>query len=924
MSKELTKKNNKRIIIVLTFMFLALLIGYIFFRGKYLEILEIGAEYTGIFWQNIKYTAIAFGINFVILFLLMYFTNLRIKKGLKAFFEDDKKPMPKLVNKSIAFITSILISTFTTNIMLKKLMLCFNSAYFEITDPIFGYDISYFMFQKPFIEFMLIYVLLLIIGLTIYTALYYIISFNIFFDGVSREILKNSHFTKQLISHIVIVVILLAILTYLGIQDMGLDKFLTLKDGTAYSIYGSGFIDVTIKLWGYKILTIVMVISVILAVIFFKQGKTKNVIKSLVAVPAYLVCLLIVLITTQTFFVNSNELDKEKYYITKNIEYTKKAYGIEVEEKTISDNVTLDNKIKNNNQEVINNIAITSEENLLKSLNLTQTAKGYYSYRDSSIAKINLNGKLSLVYITPREISENIGTYNNKIYEYTHGYGVIVTSAKEVNEEGDIVNIQKSFENNEVINISQPRIYYGLQTNGPIVTHSKNKAEFDYPKLNSNTAENVKNTYDGNAGLKLNFIDRIILSIKEGNLALAFSTNITNESKILTNRNIIKRAKILMPYLLYDENPYLVVDKNGKLVWVLDAYTTSCEYPYSQITTISTDTLTRKDINYIRNSVKVLIDAYGGTTKFYITDRTDPIIMSYRNMYPNLFVDKEEQIPEDISSQFIYPEFLYKIQAEIITRYHNIQPDVLYRGDDIWDIAKSITGKTTAKTGVNIEPYYTMVKTIDSEKSQLGLVLPYTPYKKTNIISYTVGTYENGIPKLTIYKYAPDSNVIGTMQLNTLTEQDENISKEIEKLNTTGAKITKRTIVVPIENTLLYVQSIYQQYTNEDNSLPLLKKVVVASGNKFAIGNTIEEAIDNLLSQSAFNIEIESTENINETIKAIIKANENLEKSNNSNDWEMIGKDMKKIQELIKKLEILAKEEEKNDKNKLILNTINE
>ena len=167
-----------------------------------------------------------------------------------------------------------------------------------------------------------------------------------------------------------------------------------------------------------------------------------------------------------------------------------------------------------------------------------------------------------------------------------------------------------------------------------------------------------------------------------------------------------------------------MIDKDGKMIWVIDAYTTSSEYPYSQISTIQMDALTKKDINYIRNSVKVLIDAYDGTTKFYITDRTDPIIMSYRNIYPNLFVDKDEQIPEDISSQFIYPEFLYNIQAEIIKRYHNIQPDVLYRGDDIWNIATSIDGKTTTKTGVEIEPYYTMVKTIDSETTKLGLVIP--------------------------------------------------------------------------------------------------------------------------------------------------------------------------------------------------------
>ena len=286
--------------------------------------------------------------------------------------------------------------------MLKKIMLCFNSASFEIEDPIFGYDISYFMFKKPFIEFMLIYIMLLIVGLTIYTVLYYIISFNMFFDGISREILKNNHFTKQLVFHTIVIVVLLSILTYVGIQDMGTNKFLTLKGETAYSIYGSGFTDVTIKLWGYKVLTVVMVISIILAVIFFKKGKVKNVIKSITAVPVYLIGLLIVLIITQTFFVKSNELDKEKYYISKNIEFTKKAYDIEIEEKTIDNNETLSTKIKEENQEVINNITITSKENVLKNLNMLQTAKGYYSYRNSNISKVNLNGKLSLAYITTR------------------------------------------------------------------------------------------------------------------------------------------------------------------------------------------------------------------------------------------------------------------------------------------------------------------------------------------------------------------------------------------------------------------------------------------------------------------------------------------------------------------------------------------
>lgn len=365
-----------------------------------------------------------------------------------------------------------------------------------------------------------------------------------------------------------------------------------------------------------------------------------------------------------------------------------------------------------------------------------------------------------------------------------------------------------------------------------------------------------------------------------------------------------------MPYLKYDENPYMVITDEGKLVWVLDAYTISNNYPYSQKTVLQETQTTKLELNYIRNSVKVLIEAYDGTIKFYITDRTDPIAMAYYNIYPDLFVDIEEKIPEDIAKNFVYPEYLYNIQSDIITRYHNVQPDVLYRGDDIWDVATHNTGKTLTKAGTKMSPYYTMVKTVDNEKESLGLILPYTLYGKQNLISYIVGTCgEEGNLNLKIYKYQANSNVLGPMQLDTKIEEDETIQKEIETLNVTGTKITKNMIVVPMDNTILYVEPIYTQYTNEKNSLPTLKKVVVASGTKVAIGNNIKEALTNLVSKYAVDIQIENTDTIEELTEAIIKANQNLNASNESNDWEMVGKDIKKLQELINKLEILVEEE---------------
>ncbi len=260
-------------------------------------------------------------------------------------------------------------------------------------------------------------------------------------------------------------------------------------------------------------------------------------------------------------------------------------------------------------------------------------------------------------------------------------------------------------------------------------------------------------------GLQLNFLDRLILGITKGDLNLAFSGEITNDSKILINRDILARAKKALPYLIYDENPYTVITEEGKIVWVIDAYTVSSSYPYSQYTTIQHDGI-KENINYIRNSVKVLVDSYDGTISYYITDRTDPIAMAYRNIYDTLFVDLDEQIPEDIANHFVYPKFLYNVQAQVLKVYHNVKPDVLYRADDLWDIAKYNSTKSTKATGTYMEPYYTMAKTVDGEK--FGLVQVYTPDEKQNIISYLVGSNEQGENQLKLYKLSADSNIVRT------------------------------------------------------------------------------------------------------------------------------------------------------------------
>lgn len=908
--KKQNKKMKTRVILVLLFIALFSVISYISLRGSYLEYKELGENYTEVFFTNLKYKYTIFGINFIALYFIIYMTNRGIKKGLKSFFDKEKKEMPKVPNKSIAFIISAVVSALMSSVIMKQIILCSSNASFGIQDPIYNFDIAYYMFQKPIIQMFLLYFMAILVGLTVYMALYYIIVFNKDFDGVDGKMLKQSSLIKKLIRNAVLIVVLFALMTVLNTTDILTSKMLTIKDGSDSTqnieITGAGYTEVMIQRWGYLIFAFVMIFSAIRASKGFKEDNTSKVLKNLAIIPGYLVVLFLVIIIFNVVFVNSNKLDKEKEYLAYNIENTKNAYKINIEEKSLENSGTITQKDVDENTDVINNIRIVNEDTVLKTLEDNQTGTGYYSYRNANIAQYKIAGQYKLVYVSPREIKNSGRTYSNKTYEYTHGRGQIVASATDVSETGNLNYIQKdvSGEDDKLGTVNK-QIYYGLETNNIVATNTKNRKEYDYTDENN---KEYTSSYQGQSGLRLNFIDRVILGIKTGDLNLAFSSEVTNESKILINRNIIKRAKTAMPYLIYDDNPYTVVTDEGKTVWVLDAYTVSSQYPYSQFTSIEHDGIKEK-INYIRNSVKVIIDSYDGTMKFYVTDKTDPIAMAYRNVYKTLFEDLDTEIPADIAQHFVYPKYLYNVQAKMLKTYHNVKPDVLYRTDDLWDFAKYNSTVISKSTGTILEPYYTTVNNGDGE--EVGLVQIYTPSSKQNLISYLVGTTNGSNNVLKLYKFFEDSNILGPMQLDKQLEQDETISLAINALNTTGTKVTKDIVVVPVNNTLLYVESIYQTMLNEEVKVPALKKIVVASGNKVAMGNNLKEALQNLLSKDASNIEVENTDDIDGVIDALVKANKNLSESTSNNDWELVGSDIKKVQGLIDTLEKLKEQEDK-------------
>ncbi len=903
------KKFNFRILIVTAVLLVFSVASYITCRAEYLKIREIDPKYVSIFKTNFYMKVGMFIFVTVVTYLMFYINNKFIKKGLKKFFDEEGKVMPKLPNKSISFIAGIIAGVTSLKFIYDKYIVCINAASFVRADPIFHIDIGFYMFILPFIKAVLIYWIIESLIMVIYTAIYYVIAINLFFDkGVNIESLKKNTFIKQIKFWAIVFTIFICGYILAKSQDVLTGDMINIKDKAGTSLTGAGLADTFIKLWGYRLFSVIVLISVINIIRNTSSEKFRKAIASASVIPLYLVVMFGILIYFQEIYVGSSELDKEKEYIGYNIKATKEAYGIEIDTENITDYSAITRENISENDEVVQNIPIFNSEVIEKTLKDTQENSNYYEYNSSNLGiYFDENNQKSLLSLTTREIIDDADrSYNNKTFEYTHGYGVVVTNPNEVDRNGYVTILQNDFDenNNDILQIKEPRIYYGLETDSEIIVNSKFGGEFDYP-LTATTYEEYN--YQGNGGQHLNVLDRLVLGVNAGNYKIALSKYWDEGSKIITTRNVLERAKLLLPYIEYDEEPYLVLDNNGNLIWVIDGYTTSCNYPYSQITTITRKNGTKDRINYIRNSVKVLINSYTGETKFYITDRNDPIIMMYNNMYPDLFMDIEnDSIPESIKSNLLYPKFLFEIQTNVIKTYHDISEDTLFRADDIWSFATDGEKEIPAK--------YTMMKLSGKNESNLGLIKIFTKEGKESLTSYSVGYYENGTAKLGLYKFLSDNSIIGISQLNSLIEEDEKISNNLESLDVSGVKMVKDVIIVPIGNSLLYVEPVYQVRANELET-QILKKVIVASGNKVAIGDDLKTAITNLLSdKDSVQLEYVDMEDIEQVIDSVIEANTNLKESISSGNLEMIGKDLSTLEKLLEQLEVLRDNEKDGGK----------
>lgn len=704
---------------------------------------------------------------------------------------------------------------------------------------------------------------------------------------------------KQLINVIIAGTVVVIMYNFLSHQDILIGDMLQKESVKGAYLTGAGFLDVNIKLWIYRIISIVIIIAVYNFIRGIKKEESKKILFSIILIPAALIIVFIVNIAIDSIFLRGNDIDREKEYILQNIRATEEAYNINVENKEIAKGTDITSEKIKKDSELIEKLPMVTPDVVKETLeNNTDNKekKSLYKYGNPNLVK---NGN-AYDYLTTREIDDKDKTLTNKIYKYTHGNFGILTSSSKVNKNGYLLNVSEKFEGQELngTKIKEPRLYYGENTNSNAIVNAKDIKEYDYP---TSTLTNKENNYNGKGGIKLSLLERIALAITKGSTELVFNNNIVENTKVLLNRQIIERAKKILPNIRYDKDPYLVTKDDGGLAWVIDGYTVTSRYPYSQKVSIEADKGGKERINFIRNSVKVVIDAYNGTVDFYVTDTTDPFISTIMKTYPTLFKNYNE-LSENIKKQMRYPQYLFDIQAKVLTTYHNSDVDNIYRADDRWEVAEVSGSGTRSSTSM-----YTLLKKGDELKP--AIITTYTPEKRKNIVSYLVGQTENGANKLTMYRYNEKSE-LSLSFIDTQIEKDEKVQKEMRELTTLGTELKTVRILLPYEDTTLYIKSIYQVFLNED-SVPVLKKVIVANKGKVGIGNTLKEAMQRMLTENAIDIDVRDLANEDELKDAIIKQNKTLKDVMKQGDFEYTGKDIQRLIKLVDQLEEVSKEKKK-------------
>ena len=698
-----------------------------------------------------------------------------------------------------------------------------NPTPFGIRDPLFDQDVAFYVFRLPLWSSLYGWLMgvLVVSGLAVIAVYFCTRGIQVSPGAVS--------ISRRARGHLLGLAALLLLLKAAGYR-LAMFDLLFSERGVAF---GAGYSDVHAQLPVLKALVVLAGVVAVLCLVTIRLRSWRPLLWSVaVLVGVAILGGVVYPGGIQRYQVSPNEIVKEKPYIDFNIRYTRLAYGLEnIEEREFPAEQTLTLQDLRKNEATLKNIRLWDTRPLLATYSQLQEIRTYYKFTDIDIDRYRINGEYRQVTLSARELSAKdlpSRIWINERLTYTHGYGAVVSPVNRVTREGlpefwikDIPPVASSD-----LRISRPELYFSELATDYVFVKTQAK-EFDYPSGD----QNVYTTYAGQGGIPLgSFWRKTLFAARLGDLKLLLSNDLTLGSRVLLYRNIRERVQRIAPFFRYDDDPYMVISAAGRIVWLLDGYTVTDRFPYSAPT--------RGLGNYVRNAVKVTVDAYDGAVRFYVADPTDPLIRTIARIFPGL-LQPLDAMPADLRAHIRYPEGLFRVQAGMYAVYHMRDTQVFYNKEDLWSVpVRSVDGRERA-----MEPYYLILRLPGEPKEEFVLLIPFNPSKKDNLSAWLAARSDPPhYGKLVVYNFPKQKLIYGPRQIEARIDQDSFISQQLSLWNQRGSQVIRgNLLVIPIERSLVYVEPLY--IAAEKGQLPELKRVIVGFGDRIAMEETLDGAI---------------------------------------------------------------------------------
>ncbi|HXU36369.1 MAG TPA: UPF0182 family protein [Blastocatellia bacterium] len=718
----------------------------------------------------------------------------------------------------------------------------------QVGDPIFGRDVSFYLFKLPVVELVVgwLQTISTVILIAIGAASGYVWYFEKVRGTLTADIRRRA--TSAISLAAAFFALVLAVGTYL-------DRF-DLLHGRHDLFTGIDYTDANVRLMGLNAVVGLLLLAAIVAVAnaFFMKRLRPLISVAAIVVVVWVLAVGVIPGTFHSFSVKPNELAKEAAFIDHNIKATRSAFAIDrFEERPFEPKPTLTLQEIEENRDTLDNVRLWDRRALQSTLSQIQEIRTYYDFRSPDVDRYTINGRLREVMLAAREMNvdqlpEQSRNWINQHVVYTHGYGVTMNTVSEFTAEGmpNLILKNMPVESSAAeIKVTRPEVYYGEESNSHVYVHTKPQGatppEFNYPapgNVDSYT------TYESDSGIPVGGLMRqLALSLYLGDgTSLLFSNYINSESRLLMRRNVSDRVKQIAPFLLFEDDPYIVIGKDGKLYWIIDAFTTSDQYPYSTAYAVAD-----RNVNYIRNSVKAVVDAYEGSVTFYVFEPDDPIIRAYQDIFPELFHAKSE-MPQDLLAHARYPSLLVNAQASVFRLYHMQNTQTFYNHEDLWAIAAADAAQQDAEASA-MQPYHVLMKLPGEPNASLEFdnILPFTPSGpgRSNMIGWMAGRGDGeNYGRTLVYSFPKNVTINGPAQIRARVNQDPVLSGQMTLWNQHGSELLRgNLLVIPIADSLLYLEPFYLQAQGSASKLPELRQVAVATQDQLKAAKTFDEAL---------------------------------------------------------------------------------